>query len=155
MKKQRRFILALLACAGLGVLFSPRAQMAGFGPQMPDSSSQIAEEIVNADKPVLIDFWAVWCGPCRLLNPIIKDIEKQYAGKIYVRKINVDVHRRIAAYFQVSGIPAVFIVNNKTVVKYLPGLQTKQDYIRAINEVLAAKDPPKPEINTPADDNAQ
>ncbi len=104
-----------------------------------DSSQAIANEIINAEIPVLIDFWAVWCGPCRHLAPIIKEIKKEYAGKIMVKKINVDVHRQIASYFRVQSIPAIFIVKDKTVVKYLPGVQPKAAYVTAINEVLARK----------------
>ena len=85
---------------------------------------------------MLIDFWAPWCGPCRLLNPIMKDIEKKYKGKIRLVKVNVDLHRRIAAYFRVSAVPSVFIVKDKTVIRYFPGVKSKEFYISAIEKVL-------------------
>ena len=103
-----------------------------------DSSQQIADKIVNSTIPVLIDFWAVWCGPCRILNPIIKELEKEYDGKALFVKVNVDIHRGIASYFGIQAIPSIFIVNNRTVVKALPGLQPKEAYISALNEVIAA-----------------
>ncbi len=106
-------------------------------PESADSSQAIADKIVKSKIPVLIDFWAVWCGPCRMLNPIIADLEKQYKGKVEFVKVNVDVHRAIAAYFQVNAIPAVFIVHNKNVIKNLPGLQPKEMYQEAITEALA------------------
>ncbi|HEX2956491.1 MAG TPA: thioredoxin [Chitinispirillaceae bacterium] len=105
--------------------------------QSSDSSQAIADKIVKSKIPVVIDFWAVWCGPCRMLNPIIADLEKQYKGKVEFIKVNVDVHRGIAAYFQVNAIPAVFIVHNKNVIKSFPGLQPKEVYQEAINDVLA------------------
>jgi thioredoxin 1 len=97
----------------------------------------LADRIVKSDVPVLIDFWAVWCAPCRMLSPIIKELGKEYEGRVKVMKINVDVHRQIAAYFQVSSIPAVYIVKDRAVVKYLPGLRRKEDYRAAVEEVLA------------------
>jgi thioredoxin 1 len=111
-----------------------------------DSSQQIADIIVNSKIPVMIDFWAVWCGPCRMLNPTIKELEKEYDKKILFLKVNVDIHRSIAAYFNVSGIPAVFIIKDKNVVNMLQGLQPKEMYVNALNEVLKPTKPipPKP-----------
>jgi|GEM_PF-162797 thioredoxin len=107
--------------------------------EMPfDSSQIIADRIVKSPRPVLIDFWATWCGPCRMLGPVIEELKKKYAGKVSFEKINVDVHRNISAYFRVSAIPAVFIVTNKTVVNYLQGLQPKEVYEQALQSVLHA-----------------
>ncbi|MBD3419941.1 MAG: thioredoxin [Chitinivibrionales bacterium] len=110
-----------------------------------DSSQKIADKIIKSDIPVLIDFWAVWCMPCKMLDPIIKEVKKKYDGKIEVMKVNVDVHRQIAAYFKISSIPAVFIVNDKAVVKHLMGVQPKEAYFKAIEEVLAMKSNPPQE----------
>lgn len=101
-----------------------------------DSSQQIADVIVNSKIPVLVDFWAAWCGPCKLLNPIIKQLEKDYDKRVLFLKVNVDVHRSISAYFSVNAIPAVFIIKDKTVVKMIPGLQPKETYAQALNDVL-------------------
>ncbi|MBD3320071.1 MAG: thioredoxin [Chitinivibrionales bacterium] len=102
-----------------------------------DSSQQIAKRIVNSEIPVLVDFWAPWCMPCRMLNPIISELKKKYAGKIEVIKVNTDINRGLAAYFGITGIPAVFIVKDKTVVKAIPGLQPKENYENAVKEVLS------------------
>ena len=104
--------------------------------RLMDSSRFFADKIVQSKMPVLIDFWAAWCGPCRFLNPTIDDLKKEYAGKVLVMKVNVDIHRTLAAYFRVSSIPAVFLITNKTVVDYLPGLQPKELYKRALDKVL-------------------
>jgi len=103
-----------------------------------DSSQQIADMIVNSKIPVLVDFWAVWCGPCKLLNPIIKQLEKEYDQKVLFLKVNVDIHRSIASYFKINAIPAVFIIKDKTVVKMLTGVQPKNAYVMALDAVLNA-----------------
>ena len=101
-----------------------------------DSSQIIADRIVQSKTPVLIDFWAIWCGPCKLLNPIISELEKENKGKVLFVKVNVDVHKEISSYFGVQVIPAVFFVYNKNVVKKIPGLQPKGVYSSAIKEIL-------------------
>lgn len=124
-----------------GLAFNTKAQPAGTANQsqaVVDSSQLIANEIVKSEIPVLVDFWAPWCAPCRYLNPIINELEKEFAGKVRFMKVNVDIHRGIAAYFEVYSIPAVFIVNNKAVVRAIPGLQPKEVYVNALKEVLAA-----------------
>jgi thioredoxin 1 len=116
----------------------------GSGENAPfDSSDIIADRIVKSSTPIMLDFWATWCMPCRMLGPTVEELKKKYAGKIKVIKIDVDVNKRIAAYFRISSIPAVFFVKDKAVVQYVPGLQEKSVYENAIAEVLKPK-PPEP-----------
>jgi thioredoxin 1 len=118
--------------------------------QLIDSSQFIADRIVQSKVPVLVDFWAAWCGPCRLLSPTIDELKKEYAGKILVMKVNVDIHRGLSAYFRISSIPAVFIIANRAVVDYLPGLQPKVSYTQAIEKALSnsRKSPKKEKKDT-------
>ncbi|HUI90869.1 MAG TPA: thioredoxin [Chitinivibrionales bacterium] len=136
-----RFMMIITALTAL-CLAQPLRQAAP--EKMPlDSSDILADMIVKSKVPVLVDFWAPWCMPCRMLTPTIEELKKKYAGKIKVMKINVDVQVRIAAYFRVSSIPAVFFIKEKSVVLYIPGLRPKEDYETAIAEVLALKmEPP-------------
>ena len=140
-----RFIMIVAACAALawGQAWTPPAPPRYGVEKIPiDSSDILADMIVKSKVPVLIDFWAPWCMPCRMLSPTIEELKKKYAGKIRVMKINVDVQVRLSAYFRVSSIPAVFFVKDKAVVLYLPGLRPQEDYEKAITEVLALKTAP-------------
>lgn len=144
MKILLSFVMVLLIS---GLSFNLKSQPSAPEPNnqtMADSSQLIASEIVKSKIPVLIDFWAPWCAPCRMLNPIIKELEKEFDGKIMFVKVNVDIHRGIAAYFKVSSIPCIFLVKDKVVVKLIPGLQPKQVYADALNEILTAPSPSEP-----------
>ncbi|MCU0610002.1 MAG: thioredoxin [Chitinispirillaceae bacterium] len=115
-----------------------------------DSSQQIADRIVASKVPVLIDFWAPWCAPCRMLNPIIKELEHEYKGKVLFLKVNIDIHRGLADYFRVQGIPAVFILKDRAVVSAMVGFRTKKDYQAAIEAQLKKSAPvPAPEAPAP------
>lgn len=117
----------------------------GFGggdaPEPFDSSDIIADRIVKSTIPVMLDFWATWCMPCRMLGPTVEELKKKYTGKIRVMKIDVDANKRIAAYFRISSIPAVFLIKDKAVVQYILGLQDKSVYEQAIAEALKPKAP--------------
>lgn len=123
----------------------PPLKSPGSAAQIVDSSQQIADMIVKSRIPVFLDFWAVWCGPCKILNPIVAELEKEFDGKVLFLKVNVDIHKAIAGYFRVNAIPSIFIVNDKTVVKVIPGLQPKSVYAAALNDILAKNASSKPD----------
>ena len=91
------------------------------------NESNFEKEILKSKKPVLIDFWAVWCGPCRMLAPELSAISEKYADKIKVAKINVDENENIAARFGVSSIPALFYMNGNKVVKSSMGYMNQEE----------------------------
>jgi thioredoxin 1 len=112
-------------------------------PGQQDSSRQIEDRIVNSKKPVLVDFWASWCPPCRMLDPLIKKLEKEYRGKVTFIKVDVERHRQIAEYFRVKGIPAVFFIKDRAVQTKLIGFQPEESYREALELLIATpKTPP-------------
>ena len=85
------------------------------------------EEVIRSDKPVLIDFWAPWCGPCRMLAPAVAQIAEEYEGKAKVCKVNVDEEPELAARFGISGIPTVLVFKNGQLTDTLVGLRPKAE----------------------------
>ena len=84
-------------------------------------------EVLNSDKPVLVDFWASWCGPCRMLGPIIEEIANDYEGKVKVGKVNVDEQPNLASKYGIASIPTVIVFKNGKPEKTLVGLRSKNE----------------------------
>lgn len=91
-------------------------------------------QIINGDKPVLVDFHADWCGPCKMLSPIIKEVSKEMDGKIRIIKIDVDKNQPLAQRFQVRGVPTLILFKSGKVVWQQSGVQTKQQIINVLNQ---------------------
>ena len=94
------------------------------------------KEFVSSDIPVLVDFWASWCGPCRMVSPLIDQLAKDYDGKIKVGKVNVDDETALASQFSVISIPTVILFKNGEEIKKLIGVQSMDDYADMIEESL-------------------
>ncbi len=95
------------------------------------------DEIVhNSDVPVLVDFWAPWCGPCKMLTPIVEEIAEEYGDKAKICKINTDEARDSAVEFGISAIPTVILFKGGQVQKKWVGLTSKNDMVAAIDELL-------------------
>ena len=100
------------------------------------TSGNFAGEVLNADKPVLVDFWASWCGPCKMLAPIIEEIAKEYDGKIKVGKVNVDDEQKLAMDYGIASIPTVILFKDGEIKETLIGYRGKEEFETAINAVL-------------------
>ncbi len=84
-------------------------------------------EVLNSDKPVLVDFWAQWCGPCKMLGPIIEEIANDYEGKVKVGKVNVDEQPNLASKYGIASIPTVIVFKNGKPEKTSVGLRSKNE----------------------------
>ena len=91
-------------------------------------------EVLKSDIPVLVDFWATWCGPCRMIAPIIEEIANDYEGKIKVGKINVDEQGELAVKYGISSIPTLLLFKGGEVVKKTLGYMPKDAVEKFINE---------------------
>ena len=97
------------------------------------------ELVLKSAQPVLVDFWATWCGPCRMLAPVIEEVSKEYEGRVVVGKVDVDNNQEFAGKYGIRNIPTVLIFNNGEVVGRQVGVAPKKAYSYALDEVLIAK----------------
>ena len=91
--------------------------------------------VLKADKPVLVDFYADWCGPCRMLAPTIEKLAKQYEGRVIVAKVNVDHLGQVASRYGIQGIPAVVVFDKGKEVQRLVGLRPAGDYTKVLDKL--------------------
>lgn len=94
-------------------------------------------EVLKSDTPVLVDFWAEWCQPCKIVDPIVHELAQDYSGKIKVGKLNVD-ENTVSANYNVMSIPTLLIFKNGQPVKSVVGARPKEDFKRAIDEAIAS-----------------
>ena len=96
------------------------------------TGSNFNEKVIQSNVPILVDFWAPWCGPCQVLGPIVEEISKSVKNKAKVYKINVDENPDLAEYYGIRGIPTVLVFKNGEVADTFVGVQNKQNYINAL-----------------------
>jgi len=97
------------------------------------TDAQFAEEVLNSELPVIVDFWAPWCGPCKMIAPVLEDVAAEYAGKVKVVKLNVDENTETAPKYNVRGIPTLLIVKGGEVVATKVGAVSKSQLVEFVD----------------------
>ena len=100
------------------------------------TDSNFEETVLKSDKPVLVDFWAAWCGPCRMVGPIIDELSEEYEGKAVIGKVDIDSNQQYAAQFGVRNIPTVLVFKNGELVDRKVGVSSKNDYAQALDNLI-------------------
>jgi thioredoxin 1 len=102
----------------------------------PVTDSTFEQEVINSDVPVLVDFWAPWCGPCRMVAPVVEEIATQYEGKLKVVKLNTDENPGVAAQYGIRSIPTLMIFKDKDKVDTVVGAVPKTTLANTLEKYL-------------------
>ena len=100
------------------------------------TNESFENEVLHSDIPVVVDFWASWCGPCRMVAPVIEELAREYSGKAKVGKVNVDEEAELAVKYGIVSIPTVLIFKNGEVMEKLVGAQSQDEYEDAVDKYI-------------------
>jgi thioredoxin 1 len=114
-------------------LLKEERDVAGTTEKVTDASF---ESFIQSDKPVIVDFWATWCGPCKMMAPVLEELASEYADNVAVGKLDVDENPETTQKFGIMSIPTLLIFKNGEVVKQLVGYKPKSDLVAQLSEVM-------------------
>ncbi len=95
------------------------------------------KEVLQSAQPILVDFWAEWCGPCKALAPVLDELAKEYEGRVRIGKVNIDDHQNLAAQYGIHSIPTLLLFSKGQVAEQLVGLRSKRDLKASFDRVPA------------------
>ena len=103
---------------------------------MEFNENSFENDVIKSDKPVLVDFWAEWCGPCKMLTPVIDELAEEYSGKAVIGKVNVDSNPTIASEYGIRSIPSLLFFKEGKVQNQIMGAVSKADIAEALNKLI-------------------
>jgi thioredoxin 1 len=107
------------------------------GAAIKTNDGDFKKDVLEAKEPVLVDFWAEWCGPCRMVGPVLDELAKEYDGKIKIAKVNVDENQQVSMDYHIRSIPTLLFFKNGQMVKQLVGAHPKAKLVSEIQELLS------------------
>ena len=101
------------------------------------TQENFAQQVLQSPAPVLVDFWAEWCGPCKMIAPVLDELAEEYDGKAKVGKVNVDEQQSLAAEYGIRAIPTLLVFHNGQVAEQIVGARSKRDFKASLDRVAA------------------
>ncbi len=100
------------------------------------TSDNFQQEVIKSPSPVLVDFWAEWCGPCKMIAPILDELADEYSGRVHIGKVDIDQHQALAAEYGVRAIPTLLLFHNGQVAEQIVGLRSKRDLRASFDKLV-------------------
>ena len=107
------------------------------GTAVTIDESNFDQEVMKSAQPVLVDFWAEWCGPCKMIAPVLDELATEFQGKVKIGKVNIDEHQGLAAQFGVRAIPTLLVIKNGQVAEQMVGAKSKRDLKASLDKAIA------------------